>query len=123
MASALGRECRRNSWDIRKFDSMEMAFMNDIADGRLIVRDTTGRDYERARHLIRYVGVKNAKKISSADALIATCALEFIMETRHKGAVFVSCDLPLLKILVSLDAFRASMKLCHLDKAKQSDVA
>lgn len=119
MASALGRECRRNSWDIRKFDSMESTFMKDIAEGRLNVRDTTRRDFQRARHLIRYVGVKSGKKITSGDALIATCCLEFVMDKREKKAAFISCDLPLLKILMSLDAFRSSMRLLHLDKTKK----
>ena len=116
MASALGRECRRNSLGIRNFDSMEMAFMRDIAEGRLEVMDTARRDFERARHLIRYVGMKAGRKISSGDALVATCCLEFVLDKREEDIAFISCDLPLFEILKSLDAFTTTMKLWHWDK-------
>ena len=90
--------------------------MEDIAEGRLQVRDTTRRDLARARHLIRYVGMKTGRKISSGDALVATCCLEFVLDKREKNAAFITCDLPLFKILASLDAFRSSMSLWHWDQ-------
>lgn len=117
MASALSKECRRNAWNLSKFDLLETCFMKDIAEGRLNVRDTTKRDFDRTRHLIRYIGVKGGRKITAADALIATCCLEFALEKGERIALITN-DYPLYTLLSSVDAFRSSVRLWYLDKAK-----
>lgn len=113
IASALARRCRAQNWDKRRYDALDMRFWEDVADGRVRVRDVTQQDTMRARHLIRFAGVVRRRNIGSVDALIATCCLDLALERRERIA-FYTGDWTLYAILREIDAFRSALALRFL---------
>src|SRR5689334_687735 len=66
--SALGDVSREKSWGVKRFDFMRLAFLDDIAHGRIKVRQVKIRDVRRAMHLIRYAGVVLQRHLRTNDA-------------------------------------------------------
>lgn len=113
IASSLGKECRSNGWDTDIFDKMDRRFLDDVATKRLKIRTVTKRIMIRARHLIRFAGVKSKRRISASDSLIACCCLELALETQQKVR-FYTGDWPLYSILKDIDAFRLALDLRYI---------
>ena len=113
IASTLARKCRKNNWDKRRYDSLDMDFWSDLANRRLKVRETTRSEIMRARHLIRFAGVVRRREIGSADALISATCLDLALEKKQRITFFTS-DWTLYSILRDLDAFRSTLALRYL---------
>jgi hypothetical protein len=105
ITTPMGAYCRGASLGATEFDRLDRAFMQDVASGRLAVRSFSRRDLQRARHLMRYAGVVKGKNLSSADALVAACCLEFAHE-RRALVTFWTADKRLHAMVTSVDAFR-----------------
>jgi hypothetical protein len=111
IASALGGYCRENRGSLAEYDAMDHEFMQDIADGRFIVRPANKRLYVlRARNLLRLGGVIHRRGLGSTDALIASCALDLAYELKERVRFFTS-DQKLNGVLPLIDAFSANMEL------------
>lgn len=113
ISSALGTQCRKRGWVVKKFDTMDSSFLADVASGRLKVCTTTKRDVLKARDLIRFAGVVKQKSLKSADALIAVCCLELALEKKQK-IIFYLEDRKLYSTLRVIGAYRSALKLRHL---------
>lgn len=111
MAGALAKVCRTNRYDIKKFETMDTAFLRDIASGRLIVRDISHREMQRARHLLRYAGVVKQRGLGSSDALLAVCCLELALEKKEAHTVFYTEDWKLYSTLREINSFTAALEL------------
>jgi predicted nucleic acid-binding protein len=110
IASALGNRCRQGNLRYQRYDQANDRFWEDIAEGRLIVRDTSQRDVMRARNLLRYAGVLKRRRLQSADALVAVTCLELALE-RGEAIIFYTSDWTLYDILSQIDAFNAALTL------------
>ena len=114
LPSALGGYCRENNVSLGEYDAMDGRFMQDIADGRLIVRPANKRLYVlRARNLLRLGGVFHRRALGSADALIATCALDLAHELKERVRFFTS-DQKLKGLLPLIGAFTANMDIVYI---------
>jgi len=89
---------------------MNRVFLRDLAEGRLKVRPLNPFEIERARRLIRYAGVLGRNRITSGDALVATCCLDLALELRQK-AIFFTSDRPLHRVLGTVDAFKKALRI------------
>jgi hypothetical protein len=110
IASALSNRCRQGSLPDAVFDAMNRKFLRDIAEERLMVRPMAPPEMQRARWLIRYAGVLGRHRISSGDALIATCCLDLALHLRER-VVFYTSDRPLYNVLQTIDAFTAALEM------------
>jgi hypothetical protein len=110
MASALAKFCRINNHSSQKFEYMDRAFLRDIANGRLTVRDVTEIDMQRARHLLRYAGAVKKRNLGSLDALVAICCLELALE-KKVPVVFYTEDWTLYSTIRELNSFRSVLEL------------
>jgi hypothetical protein len=110
MASALATRCRGNGWGLKSFDRLHHQFLDDIANEVFVVRTAGMREVQRAVHLIRFAGVVKKKGLKSADALIATGALEYALEVQQTVNFYTS-DWALYTCLRDLNAFRTTMNL------------
>jgi hypothetical protein len=117
MPSALAQQCRRNQWDIKRFDHMHAKFLNDVAGSTFSVRPSSMREAKRAIHLLRFAGLVKKRNLRSADALIATIALEYAHEKQEPINFFTS-DWTLFFCLRDLNAFRTTMNLFLLGATK-----
>lgn len=114
LPSAFGGYCRENNVSVAEYDAMDDQFMQDIADGRFIVRPANKRLYVlRARNLLRLGGVIHRRGLGSADALIATCALDLAHELKERIRFFTS-DQKLNGVLPLIDAFIANMDIIYI---------
>ena len=114
ISSAIARRCRQKNLTIRHFDSMSTAFLRDLADGRILVRNMSKRDMRRARDLIRYAGIVRRRNISSADAIIAVSCLDLALE-RKERLVFYTSDRGLYEILNTINAYKSALSLKFLE--------
>ena len=91
----------------------EAGFWSDIASGRLVVRATTRREIERARHLMQYAGIDQGKNITSVDALIAATCLECALSTRSRVS-FCLEDKRLHGIVRTVPAYRSVLRFHYI---------
>jgi hypothetical protein len=110
IASGLGNRCRKGNFRYQRYDQADDRFWKDIAEGKLIVRETTQRDVMRARNLLRYAGVLKRRNLKSADALIAVSCLELALE-RGETIIFYTSDWTQYDILRQIDAFNVALTL------------
>lgn len=110
ISGALAKTCRREGWDVVKFDTFNDRFWADLAARRLKVCTTANRDLLRAKDLIRFAGVAKRKNLGSADALIAVCCLELALEKGEKVTFYLE-DRKLYGTLKDVNAFQAGLKL------------
>jgi hypothetical protein len=114
LPSAFAGFCRGNSGTIRDYDTMDHAFMQDLADSRFIVRPANKQLYIlRARNLIRLGGVIHRRELGSTDALIATCALDLAHELKERVRFFTS-DKKLSGVLPLIDAFTTNLEIIYI---------
>jgi hypothetical protein len=118
IASGLGRRCRQGNLRYQRYDQADDRFWKDVADGKVIVRNTTQRDVMRARNLLRFAGVLRRRNLGSADALIAVSCLELALERRER-IIFYTSDWTQFDVLRQIDAFNAvlTLRLAGIPKA------
>jgi hypothetical protein len=117
MPSALGGHCRAARLGAKEYDLLDRRFLSDIADGRIIVRQTNRINVLRARNLLRLAGIVKGRNLGSADALIATCALDLAHDLKVR-IVFYTGDWTLYTVLREIDAYTAAMTLQYVLPAK-----
>jgi hypothetical protein len=113
MSSTLALKSRKQVWKTSQYDSLECAFLEDIATGKLRVCTTGKRQILRPRDLIRFAGVIKQRSLKSADALIAVSCLELALELKEEILFYLE-DGKLFSILKDIDAFTSVLKLRHL---------
>jgi hypothetical protein len=110
IASALGGKCREGNLRYQRYDQADGRFWKDIAEGNLVVRNTSQREVMRARNLLRFAGVLRRRNLGSADALIAVSCLELALE-RKEEIIFYTSDWTQYDVLRQIDAFNAALTL------------
>lgn len=113
-ACSIATECRKKNLNAKRFDQINKKFFGDIADNKLIVRDTARKDVLRAYDLIRWVGVHRRRNLRSADALIATCCLELAHEMKEQVRFYTS-DKKLFDVLGETSAFGSALDIMYID--------
>jgi predicted nucleic acid-binding protein len=119
LSSALAKHCRKNKMSAVQYRRLDQAFWRDVSEGRLAIRDTRQREYLRARDLLRYAGVEKGRNISSGDALIAACCLEFALEVGEQVTFCVE-DWGLYDVIRNVSAYRKVLRFHFIgtDKSK-----
>lgn len=110
IASGLGKRCRQGNLRYQRYDQADDHFWRDVADGKLIVRETTRRDVMRARNLLRFAGVLRRRNLGSADALISVSCLELALD-RKEQIIFYTSDWTQYDVLRQINAFNAALTL------------
>ncbi len=113
IASGLAKRCRAGNLTIQSYDAMDTRFFEDLAGGRLKVRESTPQEIRRARDLLRFAGVIKRRRLTSGDALIAVSCLDLALERKCRVNFYMS-DNPLYNILQDIGAFTSALSLCHL---------
>ncbi|HEX8634117.1 MAG TPA: type II toxin-antitoxin system VapC family toxin [Pyrinomonadaceae bacterium] len=113
IASAIGNRCRQGYLRNERYDEADKKFWTDVSTGRLTTRITTPREVVRARDLLRYAGIIKRRKLGSADALIAVCALELALELKER-VIFYTGDWGLYSIIRDIDAYNLTLRLRFL---------
>jgi len=116
IASALANRSRKGL-SIKKFDLLNGHFLKDVASGSLSVVNLSGRDFIRARDLIRFAGVVKKRNLKSGDAMVATSCLAFSLQRKERVAFYTS-DWTLYDTLRGIDAFTSRLKLVFLGTPK-----
>lgn len=109
ISSTLARHCRRNSLSRKEYSRLDQRFWRDVIEGRLVIRQTGMKEYLRARDLLRYAGVEKARKIASADALIAAACLEFALSEKER-VTFCLEDRGLYNVLRDVSAYAKAIR-------------
>jgi predicted nucleic acid-binding protein len=97
----------------REYDTRDRRVARDLADGKLLVRNTNSRDILHARELIRYSGIVQGNKVDTGDAIVAACCLN-LAHTLGAKVIFYTADNGLYRTLVRHDHFRSVMCLRFL---------
>lgn len=117
MAHALGSVCRDTKAGVKKYDSMNNRFFEDIKEGRIQVRTTTWLSILRARNLLRYGGVILGADLGSVDALIGSTCLDLAHDLQVRFR-FYTADWRQYTLLRQSDVFRAGMILQYIMRPK-----
>ena len=122
--SAFGTHCRKNKYPLSKYKKMEQAFWQDVAEGRIMIKEASYQDFQRARHLLQHAGVDKSRKITSADAIIAAVALGLALE-QAEVVTFCVEDWPLYSIIREIKAYTSvlAFKFIGVEKAPVSGSA
>ena len=110
LATAFADECIKRKVGHRDYDRMYRRFFRDVAKRRVCVRNVTQRDFQHARHLLRFAKVIQGRHLKSADAIIAESCRELAYELKSP-IIFYLCDEKLYKTLNSLNAYASAVKL------------
>lgn len=113
LASGFADFCRDNGLGQKQFDAMYRSFFRDIATKQILVRDSTRRDFEKARHLLRFARVIQRLHLRSADAIIAESCRELSYEKQER-VVFYLCDKKLHKTLSAIAAYKSAVELRYI---------
>jgi len=113
LASAFADYCIERGLGQDRFDSMYLSFFGDLATGRIMVRESTRRDFEKARQLLRFARVIIGRHLKSADAIIAASCRELAYE-KKAPIVFYLCDKKLHATLRVISAYSAVVKLRYV---------
>lgn len=110
LATAFADDCISRGSGHVEYDRMYRRFFLDVASGRVRVRSVTQRDFQNARHLIRFAKVIQKRHLKSADAIIAESCRDLAYEL-GSPTTFWLCDEKLYKTLSGLSAYSSAVKL------------
>ena len=110
LATAFADDCIARSVGHGDYDRMYRKFFHDVAKRRVRVRNVTQRDFQNARHLLRFAKVIQRRHLRSADAIIAESCRELAYEL-NSPIIFYLCDERLYRTLNSLNAYASAVKL------------
>ena len=113
LASAFADHCTERGLGQDRFDSMYRSFFGDLATGRIMVRESTRRDFEKARQLLRFARFIIRRHLKSADAIIAASCRELAYEKRLPIAFYL-CDKRLHNTLQAIGAYSTVIKLRYV---------
>jgi predicted nucleic acid-binding protein len=113
LASGFADYCIERGLSQDRFDSMYRSFFRDLATGRITVRESTRRDFEKARQLLRFARVIIRRHLKSADAIIAASCRELAYE-KKMPLVFYLCDKRLHATLQVIGAYSTVVKLRYV---------
>lgn len=117
IASALANRSRKGAISIKEFDLLNDHFLKDVASGSLRVVNLSGRDFIRARDLIRFAGVVKKRNLKSGDAMVATSCMALSLQRKEQVSFYTS-DWTLYDTLRGIDAFTSRLKLVLLGTPK-----
>ena len=110
LATAFADDCSARKVGHAEYDRLYGRFFQDLAAKRIQVRRVTQRDFQNARHLLRFARVINGRHLKSADALISESCRELAYEL-NSPVTFYLCDEKLFKTLSSINAYSTAVRL------------
>jgi predicted nucleic acid-binding protein len=110
LSTAFADDCIERAVGHADYDRMYRKFFRDVATGRIRVRSVTQRDFQNARHLLRFAKAIHRRHLKSADAIIAESCRELAYEL-NSTVTFYLCDEKLFRTLRSLNAYSSAVKL------------
>lgn len=110
LASAFADDCIQRAVGGVEYDRMYRVFFRDLADRRVQVRSVSHRNFDGARHLLRYARVIRGRHLTSADAIIAESCRQLAYELKMR-VTFYLCDQRLHNTLSSISAYTSAVRL------------
>ena len=110
LATAFADDCITRNVGHAEYDRLYRRFFKDLANKKVRVRTISQRDFENARHLLRFAKVINRRHLKSGDALIAESCRDLAYEL-NAPIVFYLCDEKLYKTLITINAYSSAVKL------------
>lgn len=118
IVSALADEVRIGKITLQDFRKANDAFIEDLATGRIEVREFLPRDYIKCRSLLAAIGASRGRHIRSHDAMIAFVARELALQL-GSAVSLVTCDRKFAKTVASDAAFEGLVDVRLLDEPVQ----
>jgi predicted nucleic acid-binding protein len=110
LATAFADDCMQRKVGHAEYDRLYKRFFRDLAKKRVNVRNLGQRDFQNARHLLRFAKVIQGRHLKSADAIIAESCRELAYEL-NAPITFYLCDEKLFKTLSGINAYSTAVKL------------
>jgi hypothetical protein len=110
LATAFADDCTARKVGHAEYDRLYRRFFRDLASKKIHVRNVTQRDFQNARHLLRFAKVIHRRHLKSADAIISESCRELAYELNSR-VTFYLCDEKLFKTLASIDAYKSAVRL------------
>lgn len=110
LATAFADDCIARKVGHAEYDRLYRRFFRDLAEKRIQVRSVTQRDFENARHLLRFAKVIHGRHLKSADAIISESCRELAYELKFP-VTFYLCDEKLNKTLSGINAYSTAVRL------------
>tara|TARA_R110000787_G_scaffold51288_4_gene121674 strand:- start:134 stop:628 length:495 start_codon:yes stop_codon:yes gene_type:complete len=113
ISSAFSTYIRREGIPKNEWYKLQQAFWTDISNGKIIVREPSSNEYEKADQLLKYACLILGRKTSAADALIAATCVEYAREITKK-VTFCLDDRPLYSVLTRFKTYTSVLKFKYL---------
>lgn len=110
LATAFAEDCITRKVGHADYDRLYQKFFRDVAAKRIHVRAVSQRDFQNARHLLRFAKVIHGRHLKSADAIISESCRELAYEL-SSPVTFYLCDEKLYKTLSSVNAYSTAVRL------------
>jgi hypothetical protein len=110
LATAFADDCASRGVGHAEYDKLYRRFFRDVANKRIRVRSVTQRDFQNARHLLRFAKVIQGRHLKSADAIISESCRELAYEL-DSPIIFYLCDQRLHNTLSTLNAYTSAVRL------------
>src|SRR5216684_1486318 len=80
LGTAFADDCSARGVGHAEYDRLYRRFFRDLAKKRIHIRSVTQRDFQNARHLLRFAKVIHRRHLKSADAIISESCRELAYE-------------------------------------------
>jgi hypothetical protein len=110
LATAFADDCSARGVGHAEYDRLYRRFFRDVANKRIQVRNVTQRDFQNARHLMRFAKVIHRRHLKSADAIISESCRELAYDLNSQ-VTFYLCDEKLFKTLSTVNAYSTAVRL------------
>src|SRR5580704_16525600 len=108
LATAFADDCSARGVGHAEYDRLYRRFFRDVANKRIQVRNVTQRDFQNARHLMRFAKVIHRRHLKSADAIISESCRELAYDLNSQ-VTFYLCDEKLFKTLSTVNAYSTAV--------------
>jgi hypothetical protein len=112
--NALGHWVRGRRISFAQFARASFAFLQDVADGKLIVVPLPPSEYVGCRDLLTLVGVNVGRNLETQDAMVAYTARRLALDHGERINLLTS-DRKLATLIDELDIFKGLVKPTYLN--------
>src|SRR5580698_10123206 len=102
LATAFADDCISRGVGHAEHDRLYGRFFRDVAAKRVLIRSVGQRDFQNARHLLRFARMIRGSHLKSADAIIAESCRELAYELNSR-ITFYLCDQRLYNTLAGIN--------------------
>jgi hypothetical protein len=114
IVNALGSWVRGKRISVAQFASASDAFLQDVADGKLVVVPLPTSEYVPCRGLLTLVGVDAGRNLETQDAMVAYTARRLALD-RVERVKLLTSDRKLATIVAELSIFKGLVEPTYLN--------